>query len=205
MKKLLSLLLCLMMVMSCAAMAETAVEMQTMISPNGDYSFDVPADFFSMDGRVLTTIFSTPEMQQALAQAMGLQDASQLAVYFETMKEANMMIVYGADMVSNFNIQVTPSDLTMELVAALKAMMDNAMAQQFQTLGIAAEDIHPMEIQQIGKYSWYGNRVVMMGLDVYSMMTIEDGVQYTITLTALEDAVMQNVLESFTVTAPAAQ
>lgn len=205
MKKLLSLLLCLMMVLSCAAMAETAVEMQTMISPNGDYSFDVPADFFSMDGSVLTTIFSTPEMQQALAQAMGMQDASQLAVYFETMKEANMMIVYGADMVSNFNIQVTPSDLTMELVAALKAMMDNAMAQQFQTLGIAAEDIHPMEIQQIGNYSWYGNRVVMMGLDVYSMMTIEDGMQYTITLTALEDAVMQNVLESFTVTAPAAQ
>ena len=205
MKKLLSLVMALMMLMICPAMAETTAEMQLLISPDGTYSFEVPQDFFTMDADILKTVFAAPEAQQALAQAMGLQDASQLAVYFEAMQEANMMIVYGSDMVSNLNVQVTAATLNMDMLVLLKDMMDNAMAQQYQTIGIAAEDIHPLDIQEIGSYSWYGTHLVMMGMDVYSMLTITNGVQYTVGFTGLDADVMQHVLESFTIAAPAAQ
>ena len=205
MKKLLSLVLALMMLMICPAMAETTAEMQLLTSPDGTYSFEVPQDFFTMDADILKTVFAAPEAQQTLAQAMGLQDASQLAVYFEAMQEANMMIVYGSDMVSNLNVQVAEASLTMELVAAMKPLLDNSMSQQYQGMGIAAEDIHPMDIQQFGGRSWYGTQLVMMGMDVYSMLTIENGIQYVVTFTGLDETVMQNLLESFTIAAPAAQ
>lgn len=205
MKKMLSLVLALMMLMIYPAMAETAVQTQTLTSPDGTYSFEVPQDYFTMNAEVLKTIFSTEEMQQMLARALGLADASQLAPYFEAMDAQNMMIVYGSDMVSNLNVQTSAATLTMDMVVALKALVDNSTAQQYQKIGIAAEDIHPMDIQQIGNRSWYGMQIVMMGLNVQSMLTIENGVQYTLTFTGLDAQLVQNVLESFKVVAPAAE
>lgn len=205
MKKLLSLVLALLMLMLCPAMAENAVQMQTLTSPDGTYSFEVPQDFFTMDAQVLKTVFATKELQQALAQGLGLADASQLSVYFDQLQAANMMIVYSGDMVSNLNVQTTQATLTMDLVTALKAMLDSATTQQYLTMGIAETDIHLMDIQEIGGRSWYGTQIVMMGTNVQTMMTIENGVQYTMAFTDIDAAVMQHVLESFTVVAPAAQ
>ena len=205
MKKLLSLVLALMMLMLCPAMAETTAEMQTMTAPDGTYSFEVPQGYFTMDADILKNLFATEELQQALAQGLGLADASQLSIYFDQLQAANMMIVYGSDMVSNLNVQVSEATLTMDMLVALKDMMDGLMAQQYQNMGIAAEDIHPMDIQTIGDRSWYALQIVMMGMDVYTMMTIENAVQYTVTFTGMDADVMQHALESFTVVAPAAQ
>ena len=205
MKKMLSLILALMMLMICPVMAENIVETQLLTSPDGTYSFEVPQGFFTMDADILKTVFAAPEAQQVLAQEMGLQDTSQLDVHFEAMQEANMMIVYGSDMVSNLNVQVAEASLTMDLIVTMKALLDYSMSQQYQGMGVAAEDIHPMDIQQFGGRSWYGTQLVMMGMDVYSMLTIENGIQYVVTFTGLDETVMQHVLESFTIVAPAAQ
>lgn len=205
MKKMLSLVLALMLLMLCPAMAETTIEMQTLTSPDGTYSFEVPQDFFPMNAEAVKTLFATEEMQQVIAQAMGLQDASQLAVYFQMLEESNMMMVYGSDMVSNLNVQAIPTVLTMEMLVSMKELMDSTTTQQYLTMGVAEEDIHPMEIQQIGSYSWYGMKIIMAGMEIQTRMTIENGVQYVIAFTGIDAAAIEHMLESFTIAAPAAQ
>lgn len=209
MKKMLSLALALMLLMLCPAMAETAEvaapAVQTLTAPDGTYSFDVPEDFIPMNSFTMKMLFSTEEMQNAIAQAMGLADASQLEVYFEQLEASNMMIVYGPDMLANMNTQAIATELTMDILVLLKDVMDESTTQQYVNLGIAEEDIHPMEIQEIGSYRWYGMQVKMMGLDIQTMMTIENGVQYVLTFTGMDAATMESILTSFKVEAPAAQ
>lgn len=201
MKKILSLVLALMLLALCPAMAETVVETQTLTSPKGDYSYVVPADYFPMDAEVMKTLFTTPEMQQLLAQMMGLEDASQLSVYFEALETNNMMIVYGPDFASNLNVQTTVATLTMDQLVMLKAMMDTAMVQQYVSMGVAEESIQAMEIQQIGNYRWYGMQLELADIPMQTMITIVDGTQYTVTFTMIDAEAMQGVLESFQVAA----
>lgn len=205
MKKMLSLVLALMLLMLCPAMAETTIEMQTLTSPDGTYSFEVPQDFFPMNAEAVKTLFATEEMQQVIAQAMGLQDASQLAVYFQMLEENSMMMVYGSDMVSNLNVQAIPTVLTMEMLVSMKELMDSTTTQQYLTMGVAEEDIHLMEIQQIGSYSWYGMKIIMAGMEIQTRMTIENGVQYVIAFTGIDAAAIERMLVSFKVAAPVAE
>lgn len=209
MKKILSLVLAMMMLVMCPAMAETveetAVQTQTLVSPNGDYSFDVPLGYIPMDAEVMLSLFKTEEMQQLLAQAMGLEDASQLAVYFEQMEANNMMIVYSSDLMGNLNVQAVEASLTMDLLVMLKSAMDAAMIEQYVSMGVAEEDIYPMDIQEIGGRRWYGMQLAMAGVPMQTMMTVENGVQYTITFTAIEEAEMLSILESFKVAEAAAE
>lgn len=209
MKKILSLIMALMLLALCPAMAETveetAVQTQTLVSPNGDYSFDVPLGYIPMDAEVMLSLFKTEEMQQLLAQAMGLEDASQLAMYFELVEASNMMIVYSSDLVGNLNVQAVEASLTMDLLVMLKSAMDAAMIEQYVSMGVAEEDIYPMDIQEIGGRRWYGMQLAMAGVPMQTMMTVENGVQYTITFTAIEEAEMLSILESFKVAEAAAE
>ena len=206
MKKILSLVLAMMMLVLCPAMAETveeiAVQTQTLVSPNGDYSFDVPADYIPMDTEVMLSLFKTEEMQQLLAQAMGLEDASQLAMYFELVEASNVMIVYSSDLAGNLNVQAVEASLTMDMLVMLKSVMDAAMIQQYVSMGVAEEDIHPMDIQEIGGRSWYGMKLKMAGIPMQTMITVENGVQYTVTFTSIDADDMQAILESFKVAEP---
>lgn len=207
MKKMLSLILALMLLMLCPAMAETVVETveqpQTLVSPDGSYSITVPADYFPMNAEVMVSLFATEEMQRMLAQAMGLEDASQLAMYFETLEASNMMIVYSGDLVGNLNVQAVAATMTMDQLVMLKALMDEAMIQQYVSMGLAQEDIQLMEIQEIAGRRWYGLKLAMAGEIMQTMITVENGVQYVITFTGLEEQDAQSILESFTVTAAA--
>lgn len=198
MKKLLSWVLALMLLALCPAMAETVVETQTMTSPAGDYSFEVPQDYMAVDAELLMGMFTTPEMQEMLAQMMGLEDASLLASYFEVLEASNIMIVYASDWVGNFNVQADEADLTMEQMVALKSMLDAAMVAQYTSMGLAEEDVHPMDIQEIAGRQWYGVQMEMAGLQMQCMITVENGMQYTLTFTRIDAEVMEAILASFT-------
>jgi len=198
MKRILSLLLALMLLALCPAMAETVVETQTMTSPAGDYSFEVPQDYMAVDAELLMGVFTTPEMQEMLAQMMGLEDASLLAAYFEVLEASNMMIVYASDWVGNFNVQAVEAALTMEQMVALKSMLDAAMVAQYTSMGLAEEDVHPMDIQEIAGRQWYGVQMEMAGLQMQCMITVENGMQYTLTFTMIDAEVMEAILASFT-------
>ena len=202
MKKMLCLVLALMLLALCPAMAETAL--QTMTSPNGDYSFQVPEGYFSMDADLMMTLLSTPEIQQLTAEALGLADASQLAIYFDQVEASNMMIVYSPDWAGNFNVQASEATMTMELMVALKEMFDAIMIQQYVSMGIAEEDIRTMDIQEIAGRKWYGVQMIMAGMEVQVMLTIENGLQYAVTFTGIDADDMMGILESFTIGAPVA-
>lgn len=176
-------------------------DVQTLVSPSGDYLFNVPADFIPMNADVMKAMFDTDEMQQALAEMMGLDDASQLAVYFDAIQASNMMIVYDSNLYANLNVQATTAAMTMEQMVQMKSLLDASIIQQYAALGVSEEDITLMDIQEIGGRQWYGAKLVFYGMNMQTMMTVENGTQYTITFTLLDDAVVQTVLESFTVNA----
>lgn len=201
MKKLLSLALALSMLLLtlCPALAETVAATQTLTSPDGSYSYEVPADYVPINAETFMTMFNTPEMQQLMAQMMGLQDASQLEMYFTLMQESNMMIVYANDLTGNLNVQAVPSAMTIEQIVLFKEQLDAAMAQQYMSLGIAEEDIHVMDIQEIAGRKWHGMQLKMMGQDMLSMTTVENGVQYVVTFTGIDAETCEQILASFTV------
>lgn len=185
------------------ASADTATltELQTLVSPAGDYSFAVPADFILADSDLFKTLLTTDAMRQYMADALGLEDASQMEQYFAAIQASNMMIVYDSDFDGNLNIQETEALLTMDMIVLLKSAMDQSILQQYAALGVPEENMTFMDIQTIGGRRWYAAKVVFMGLDMQTMITVEDGKQFTFTFTKLEDAVVQTVLESFTVVA----
>lgn len=132
MKKMLSLLMALLMLVLCTAAAETAT--QTLTSPDGSYSIDVPADYFPMNSDTMMTLFTTDEMQQALAQTFGLEDASQLGAYFALLDANNLLFVYSGDMMHSLNVQANAATMTMEQTMQMKSMLDATVVQQYGTL-----------------------------------------------------------------------
>ncbi|MBQ4579053.1 MAG: hypothetical protein IJA83_00190 [Clostridia bacterium] len=207
MKKILCLVLSLMLLALCPAMAENAAEelrMQVLTSPNGDYSFEVPETYFTMDAEWVASLMEQEEFQKLLTNMMGLEDPSMLETYIQMMEASNMMIVYAADFYANLNVQAIPASLSMDMVVALKSTLDETMVQQYTALGLAEEDIGFMEIQQIGEYRWYGVQMVLAGTTLQTMITVVDDTQYTVTFTGMDEAASQHVLESFRATAPTA-
>lgn len=180
--------------------ADTApvTELQTITSPEGDYSFAVPADFIPMDSDTMKTLITTDEMRQYVAEAAGLKDASQLDAYYEGIRSSNMIVIYDNSFMGNLNVQCNAATLTMDMLVLMKSEMDRVFIQQCAQLGIPEESINLMDIQTIADRCWYGAKVVFMGLNMQTMCTVEDGKQFTFTFTALDDAVVQTVLESFT-------
>lgn len=197
MKKVLCLVLALMVLALCPAMAETAV--QTLVAPDGSYSFNVPEGYIPVNAEAMLALFAEEEMQQMIAESMGLEDASQLAMYFEALDANNVVMVLSDDLVGNLNVQQAESSLTMQQVIMLKSMMDEVMVQQYATLGITEDNIQMMDIQQIGGRSWYGIVVYSAGIRVQTMMTVENGVQYTFAFTDIDPQMAQTILASFTV------
>lgn len=175
--------------------------LQTLASPNGDYHFDVPADFIPMNSETMKSYFDSDATQQSLAVAMGLEDASQLAAYFDAIQASNMMVVYDSNLAANLNIQATTASLTMKQMVQMKSLLDASIIQQYAALGVSEEDITFLDIQTIGDHQWYGVKLVFYGMNMQTMITVENGCQYTITFTLLDDAVVQTVLESFQVVA----
>ncbi len=200
MKRILSLVLALMLLALCPALAEgaeAAGKMQTITGPDGTYSIEVPEDYLPMNAEFMKTLMGMEEMQQIIAQLMGVEDVSQLSVYFDALEKSNMLLVYSDDLTGNLNVQVIAAELTLDEVVLYKALLDLTIKQQYLGLGIAEESIHTMDIQEIAGRRWYGTRVEMMGMQVLSLMTVENGLQYTITFTDIDEDVARRIMESF--------
>lgn len=195
MKKLMSLMLALMMLAMCSAMAEG--NMQTMTSPDGSYSFEVPADYFSLDSELLMSVYDDEDTRQYMAELLGLQASDQLYEYIAMIEVNNMMFVCSGDMRANVNVQTAETPSTMHEIKMLKSIVDRSMARDYAALGVAEEDITFMEIQQIGGFEWYGIKLKVAGTNMQVMITIVDGVQYVLTFGEFDADVMNHVLETF--------
>ena len=76
MKKFLSLLLAAMMLLALTpALAETAEATATKLltSPDGSYSFGVPADYIPVNSETMLTLLNDAETQQMIIQMLGLE------------------------------------------------------------------------------------------------------------------------------------
>jgi hypothetical protein len=118
-------------------------------------------------------------------------------MYIDMISENNMMTAYTSDLEGTINVQVVESTLTMEMVSQLKSALDAVMVEQYVAVGVAEHNIQLLDIQEIGGRQWYGLRLVMADVQVQPMMTVENGVQYTVTFTDVDEDVLTAIVGSF--------
>lgn len=135
MKKMLSLLMALLMLVLCTASAETTVLSQTVSAPDGSYSFDVPADYIPMNSETMTALLTSDAMVELVVQMFGLTDVSQLDAYLAQLNANNMLYVYASGMGGNINAKSGEATLTMSQMVELKTQLDAAITQQYVALG----------------------------------------------------------------------
>lgn len=202
MKKILSLVMALLLLALCPAIAETvetSAEMQTLVSPDGSYLMEVPADYFALNSESVEKLFATEEMQQNLCMMLGLQDISEVEMYIAMLVQSNFMLVYSGDMMSNFNVQSNETGLTVEMLMMWKEQMDSDLTQMYVAMGVAEQDVQLMDIQKIGGRSWYAITAALGGVNQLMAMTAENGVHYTFTFTGVDAEMIRHVLETFVV------
>lgn len=153
MKKMLSLLMALLMLVLCTATAETTAETQTVLSPNGSYSLDVPADCIVMNGESMAELITSDAMAELMTQLFGLESASELEAYLAQLDAANMLCIYISGLKGCINTQTSAASMTMEQMTAMKSLLDEAISQQYVQMGFKQEDIVYQEMETVGDYT----------------------------------------------------
>lgn len=176
-----------------------AVPTQTITSPDGSYTFEVPEDYNPISPVTLRLQMQNPERLQMVADAMGVTDVDRLAEAIDALQMGNMIYVYTEDFLGSLNVQTAPVPLTMEQMVALKLLLDQQFIAEYVAVGVPAEDVHPMDIQLIGARQWYTIEVELGGQTVRQMITAEGGMQYVFTFGNMDEAAITAVLESFTI------
>ena len=199
MKKILSLMFALLLALT-PALAETAAT-QTLTSPDGSYTIEVPADYFPMNAATIIALCQNEVVMQYAAQSMGLENIDQMLEYIAMAEENNMIYAFGPDFVSNLNVQSLPSPLTVEMMVMFKDMLDDQFAQQYVSMGVPETALQYMDILQIGTRQWYGIGIELGGMSMLQLITAENGIQYVFTFADIELETIVPILESFTIIA----
>ncbi len=191
MKKLLSVLLCLTLCLSVAAVAESA-DVQTITSVTGLFTYDLPADYLVINAETAETLISTFG-EKALADA-GL-DASVL----ENVDFSGADYAYTGDLSGNLNVQVTPeSGISQSSLESLASMLDKTLTDSYVQFGLTEEDCEPKGVEQIGENTFYIFHVNMMGSSMDQFMTANEAqTMFTITFTNMDEAAERAIVETF--------
>lgn len=195
MKKLLSLLLCTAILCAGAfvALAE-AVGVKTLISVSGLYTLEIPEDY----------VLITKETVGAMIDAYGesrLEEAGLDSSVLEMMANSNAMAdyVYAPDLSCNLNVQVSvKSGITSELLPLVVSQFDEALSSQYQQIGVPQENQEARGLVERGDTTFYNYYVNIGGLDIDQFMTFDAaGDMFTLTFTAFDEALEQQILSSF--------
>jgi hypothetical protein len=197
MKKILSLMFALLLALT-PALAETAAT-QTLTSPDGSYTIEVPADYFPMNAATIIALCQNEVVMQYAAQSMGLENIDQMLEYIAMAEANNMIYAFGPDFVSNLNVQSLPSPLTVEMMVMFKDMLDDQFAQQYVSMGVPETALQYMDILQIGTRQWYGIGIELGGMSMLQLITAENGIQYVFTFADIDLETVVPILESFTI------
>ena len=198
MKKMLAMLLSLLLLALTPALAETAAT-QTLTSPDGTYTIEVPADYFPMNAATIIALCQNEAVMQYAAQSMGLENIDQMLEYIAMAEENNMIYAFGPDFVSNLNVQSLPSPLTVEMMVMFKDMLDDQFAQQYVSMGVPETALQYMDILQIGTRQWYGIGIELGGMSMLQLITAENGIQYGFTFADIDLETIMPIMESFTI------
>ncbi|MDO4357038.1 MAG: hypothetical protein Q4E13_11070 [Clostridia bacterium] len=191
MKKLLSVLLCLMLCVSAAAMAESA-DVQSITSVSGLFTYDLPSDYLVITADTAETIINAYGADM-------LAEAGMDASILESMDYANTDYAYTSDFSGNLNVQITAeSGLSQSMLESLASMLDKSLTDTYVQFGVAEEDCEPRGVEQIGENIFYMFHVNMLGSTMDQFITFNEAqTMFTITCTNMDEAAERAILESF--------
>ena len=184
MKKLLSLILALMMLLTpVLAMGETAEEYETYIDPNGHFTFSYPSDWTMISEDTFDLLWSAAEQQADESFKATMESVK------PQIKELGMIFLMDANLVSNINVvRQELAGATMDAIAAISGQLaDSLMAQMAD-----CEMVTDPEMIDIGnerqalllQYTYPLNGIQLYGVQAY----VGTGdVMYLFTLTTTED------------------
>lgn len=156
------------------------------------YTIEVPEDYLEMSADTLDTLMET----------VGADVFEKAGIDISVLGEidySNTDYLYTADMLGNLNVQISKaSGLTQEALESMKESLDDQLTTTYVSMGVAEENCEPMEIEQIGDYSFYCYHVSMMDSTMHQYIICnEDTDMFTITFTNIDEETEKEIIESF--------
>jgi len=201
MKKILSMILALAMLLACAAFAENA-EVQFVESQTGLFTMEVPAGYLVMNGELAEMMLNSAD-EDALAEYfegqgidggafMDARDSYDFANF-----EGRDMII-GPDVVSNMNTTVAEgSGLNMDALAALGDQLGAQLVEMYASLGISADMCSTEGMLTFGENEYFAFFVNAGEMAMHQYMVINDeGTMVTFTFVGFDPAAEESILTS---------
>lgn len=201
MKKILSVILALAMLLACSAFAQSA-EVQFVESQTGLFTMEVPAGYLVMNSDLAEMMLNSAD-EEALSEYFDSQgiDGSTFMNARDSYDYANFEgrdMVIGPDIVSNMNTTVAPnSGLTMADFAVVGDMLGGQLIELYASLGIAAEYCSIEGMMNFGANEYFAFFVNMESMPMHQYMVINDeGTMVTFTFVGFDPAVEESILTS---------
>lgn len=208
MKKLISVLLCLMLL--CTATCAVAERMypienaQILNSVSGLLSCEVPADYMIMtDELVIEVIEAATAALEDENNELGVDPAvaQRLIDIFSNVDPSISDYVYDMDFTGNMNIQaVANSGLSQSMLETQYESLAESLTQQYLTMGAVEEDCKCIGLVSAGNNPtvWFQYDVTLFGAPISQFMTCSEAGDFvTLTFSNMPLETVQAVLESF--------
>ena len=208
MKKLLSVLLCLMLL--CTGVCASAERMypleesQTLTSVSGLFTCELPADYLILTDDLVTDLLNAvSEALQDEENDYGIDAATaeQMASILSNVDVSTSDYVYDQDFTANMNVQtMADSGMTQEDLETYCDSLADSLTNQYLGFGASEEDCQPIGMVTIGNNSirWYQYNVNLLGAPMQQYMGCnENGDFIVLTFSNFPEGVVNAVLESF--------
>lgn len=195
MRKFLCLLMAVMMLLSCTALAETATETEVETTlythPTLGYSMNLPTDWILLDSETVDTLVDTMKSGEA-----GTLDDATLAQYTAQIDATNMMIALSPDQTSNVNVVAQDLGVTFSAGIVVEQLCP-ALVAQYQSLFADCAFDDPGSVVIYNDTDYARVSATYTTADLYMRMhqyiVIENNIMYCITFSnAADDAAMSS-------------
>lgn len=201
MKKILSAILALAMLLACSAFAQSA-EVQFVESQTGLFTMEVPEGYLVMNGELAEIMMNSAD-EDALAEyfdAHGIDGSTFMDArdrYDYANFEGRDMII-GPDIVSNMNTTVAPNTgMTMESFATLGDMLGAQLIELYASMGIPAESCSIEGMMTFGANEYFALFVNAGEVPMHQYMVINDeGTMITFTFVGFDPVAEESILTS---------
>ena len=204
MKKILSMILALAMLLACSAFAQSA-EVQFVESQTGLFTMEVPAGYLVMNGELAELMLNSTD-DAALSEYFDGQgiDGSSFVNAKDNFDFANFEgrdMIIGPDIASNMNTTVAEnSGLNMDALAALGDQLGAQLTDLYVSFGIPAEYCSSEGMMTFGSNDYYAFFVNAGEMVLHQYMFINDtGTMVTFTFTGFDPVAEESILTSVVV------
>ena len=192
MKKIITLVLCVLLCFSTIAVAEEAAAPQAVTSVTGLFTVELPEGYQALSTDLIQAAmdkFGSKELQNANYDISALQNLDLTSGDY----------YYSEDFSRNFNVQVAPeSGITTDTLESMADSLGLSLTEAYVDFGAAEEDCEAVGIELIGERPFYVYRVVLLKQPLSQYITADaNGNMYTLTFTNMEEEAVPAILTSF--------